>query len=451
MGSAKKEFNVCVIGGGLAGLSAAHYLVRYGVRDVVVLERRSRFGGLLLSEVINGFTFDAGGSHIVFSRSADVVKEMLSMLDAPIVTHRRNSKVRYGDMYVKYPFEVGIGALPPQEKFECLKSVIDAYVRRVSRETRPPTNFLEWIRYVFGDAIAEKYLIPYNRKLWKTDLRKITLEWVGGRVPNPPLDDVIRAAVGLEVEAYKHQLIFSYPALGGIEALIKSLVKLLRRECVKLVGGSEVSSISPHDGRLDVSCRNGLSLRCRAIIYTAPLSRGGAILKDVLGRYATELRRLKSVSLVVTGVGLEGVAPPYHWIYFPGEGTIFHRVGILSNYSPANAPPNSVALIAETSVRNLGSHTIEAIESSVLDGLKVLNIVADGAVRVVKSWVWEDAYVLYDKDRDEVLRKVLPELRSSHIFPHGRFGSWSYMNMDAVLESSRCLARELTEFLSKVR
>src|SRR6202012_3475643 len=48
---------------------------------------------------------------------------------------------------------------------------------------------------------------------------------VEGRVPNPPVEDVVKAAVGVETEGYTHQLYFHYPAHGGIESLPRAMGK----------------------------------------------------------------------------------------------------------------------------------------------------------------------------------------------------------------------------------
>jgi len=38
-----------------------------------------------------------------------------------------------------------------------------------------------------------------------------------------PLEDVIKAALGVESEGYTHQLYYNYPAHGGIESLPRAL------------------------------------------------------------------------------------------------------------------------------------------------------------------------------------------------------------------------------------
>jgi len=62
-----------ILGGGLSGLSLARLLHERG-DEVVVLEAEEQYGGLCRSLTENGFTFDIGGSHIIFSRDKEVLR-----------------------------------------------------------------------------------------------------------------------------------------------------------------------------------------------------------------------------------------------------------------------------------------------------------------------------------------------------------------------------------------
>ena len=87
----------------------------------------------------------------------------------------------------------------------------------LKRRTEKPKNLEEWCHKNFGRSISEKYLIPYNKKIWKFQLDKIGTEWVE-RIPKPPTKDVIKSSLGISTEGYKHQLYFYYPKKGGIES-----------------------------------------------------------------------------------------------------------------------------------------------------------------------------------------------------------------------------------------
>ncbi|MEM3479925.1 MAG: NAD(P)/FAD-dependent oxidoreductase, partial [Candidatus Bathyarchaeia archaeon] len=67
-----------------------------------------------------------------------------------------------------------------------------------ARRDRIPKNLSEWIYSFFGKWIAERYLVPYNLKIWKRPLEEIDVDWVYtlGRLPIPDWRDVVRSAMG---------------------------------------------------------------------------------------------------------------------------------------------------------------------------------------------------------------------------------------------------------------
>ena len=157
-----------ILGGGLAGLSLGYFLHQKDY-DFLILERNPETSGLLKSIQIEGFTFDVGGSHIIFSKDKEILNFMVSLLGDNVIRNRRNTKILYKGHYVKYPFENGLADLPKRDNFECLYYFVQNLIAKEKGLLKPPTNMKEWFYYTFGKGIAEKYLIPYNEKIWKFD------------------------------------------------------------------------------------------------------------------------------------------------------------------------------------------------------------------------------------------------------------------------------------------
>jgi protoporphyrinogen oxidase len=285
------------------------------------------------------------------------------------------------------------------------------------REKDKPKNLLEWFYYVFGRAITEKYLKPYNEKLWKTDLRKITLEWVGNRVPNPPVEDILKSCVGIPTEGYKHQLRFYYPLEGGIETLARNLAK----HC-NIVTNERIERIE-RDGEKFI-LKGKREYVCDKVVSTAPI--------DVTARMLGMKVKLSYNPLTVVGIGGKGDLPDFHWVYVPDDDVIFHRVAFLHNYSPNMAPENRINIIAEVSGK--------AEVDEVLEGLERIGF--DVEPEICLKWEWDYAYIVYDESYSQVeeIRRFLIE---NGVIPFGRFGNWEYLNMDAVWIKAKKLAREL--------
>ena len=64
MNGHSKAQKVIVIGAGIAGLSAASYLVENGVSEIVLLESRERIGGRIQTVTENGKPLDLGAEWI---------------------------------------------------------------------------------------------------------------------------------------------------------------------------------------------------------------------------------------------------------------------------------------------------------------------------------------------------------------------------------------------------
>ncbi|MET1124065.1 MAG: FAD-dependent oxidoreductase [Archaeoglobaceae archaeon] len=410
--------DVAIIGAGLAGLSAAHFLREHDLR---IFEATERPGGLLKSEKVEGYVFDIGGSHIIFSRDPETLREMVSLFDH--VSHIRRTLIHYKGRLIEYPFENGIYALPKRERFEILRD----FVQNMMSKKGKPANLLDWFLYVFGERITESYLKPYNEKIWKRDLREIRLDWVD-RVPNPPIDDVLRAAVGIRTHGYTHQLRFFYPLEGGIETFARSLADGKNITC------NERAKIRFEDGKPVVSGEV-----FDVAVYTAPLSEVPELVEG--GR---EVRRdadkLDYNSLTVVGIGCKGRLPNFHWLYVPDEDIVFHRLANLSNYSPYMSPEGRISLIAEIS--HVGE--IRGAESEVAEGIEKLGF--DVEIEVIRSWTWKYAYVVFTGDSAEAAERIRRFLLSRRCIPFGRFGYWDYLNMDGVWKAARGLRESVGRY-----
>ena len=79
----------------------------------------------------------------------------------------RNSQISIDGQYIHHPFEANIWNFTIDEQIEYLKSIANA---GCNRGTLEPNHFTEWIRWKLGDRIAEKYMLPYNSKIFGNEL-----------------------------------------------------------------------------------------------------------------------------------------------------------------------------------------------------------------------------------------------------------------------------------------
>jgi protoporphyrinogen oxidase len=425
-----------ILGGGLTGLVVASDLCSQ--YDVEVLEKEPECGGLCRSLKERGFTFDYGGAHILFSRDVTYMDYVRSILGDNCGRGRRENKVLYKGAYVKYPFENGLSDLLSKEDiFECLYHYL-------KNDYPEPANFAEWMYHTFGKGITEKYLLPYNEKIWNYPPDKMSLHWVEGRIPKPPLEDVVKSAIGIPTEGYTHQLYFCYPKQGGIQSVIHGIAERIPQGAI--VNHFEVRSVSREGDQWVVS--NGVRERKYDILVsTIPVFELTKALDDVPAEVQSAVAGLRYSSLITVMVALKSrCVPDYTAVYVPDKGFRPNRIAFPHVFSSGNCPPGKSSVVAEITA-NKGDGTWELsdedISQHVIDGLTAKGLVAPATVEFVRVRRSKYAYVVYDLAYLENVRRVREYVTSLGVRLCGRFAEFEYLNMDACADRARSLASEL--------
>jgi protoporphyrinogen oxidase len=403
--------------------------------DVLVLEAEEAIGGLCRSRTGDGFCFDTGGSHIIFSRDSEVLGFMLSVLGENRAERKRNTKIFYKDRFVKYPFENGLSELPREDLYLCLSEYIKTLIAGEKGELPPVVSFRDWIYTTFGAGIAECYLMPYNRKIWNYPPEQMSAHWVEGRVPRPPVEDIIRSAIGIETEGYTHQAVFSYPLHGGIEALVRAIAEPVMDRVTCGFGASRIRR-TPGGWEITDGTR---TVRAGKLISTIPLQNLLPALDGVPDAVREALGALRYNSVCSVFIGVRGEVPPISWLYVPMPETgLFNRVSFPSNFSTAVAPEGCSSVLAEITYNDgdpVTGMTDDEIIGHVISSLESMGLIRKDAV--VSSGIARHrfAYVVYDLDYLKNIRTVRDYCREIGIDLVGRFARFEYLNMDGCIRN----------------
>jgi protoporphyrinogen oxidase len=265
----------------------------------------------------------------------------------------------------------------------------------------------------------------------------MSAHWVDGRIPRPPVEDIIKSAIGIETEGYTHQAVFSYPRSGGIEALVKAIAEPVREFIATDAPGTSVR----RRGDGFTIRAGGQEFQADRVVSTIPLPALLPCLDDVPADVQEACRGLRSTALLSVCIGIRGEVPPYSWVYVPSpEIGLFNRVSFPSNYSPAVAPEGHSSILAEiTCMREdpFFSAPDTEVVSHVLAGLAKMGIL-DDPKKVVSTSVERSpfAYVVYDLGYLEKIARVRGFCENRGIHLVGRFSQFEYLNMDGVIRSA---------------
>lgn len=422
---------ICILGAGLAGLSAAYHLKD----NYIIFDKENYVGGLCRTEFTDGFGFDYA-IHILYSRDPYVINLIQSkLLKDNLTIQPRSSWIYSKGIYTRYPFQANTYGLPVETVKECLLGVIAAtYENRHLN----PKNFEEWVYATFGEGIAKHFMIPYNKKQWAVDLKKMTDAWIRDRVMTPALDEVIEGALIDQKRKFGPNAVFWYPKEGGIEALPQAFLKLLDRSKIHL--NSEVVKIYWKERK--VVLRNATEeYSYDKLIYTLPLPRLINLMSPDLPmalKEAVERLEYNTIYGINLAVKRGGISDK-HWIYFPEDKYLFHRISFPMNFSPSMAPKGCSSItveVAESRHRKIpkGKRLVERVIS---DLIMARVIEKDDQIELKSILILAPAYIIYTHTHQKDVDLIREFLEKNNIFTCGRFGKWEYLNMDHSILSGK--------------
>jgi len=429
------SFDKAILGAGWAGLLIAQREQKIGIKNLTLIEadKKENFGGLLKSIVIDGFTFDIGGPHLIFSKDKTILSEIVKLLGENCSLKVRNNFVYYDNEFVPYPFENGIYKLSPEKRVKFIKGIIERMIYIAKNDVWKPETFLDWIIGFFGDYMANEYLIPYNKKIWKRPLDKIASDWVfiPGRLPFPNLEAMIKSAAGIPNIGYEEQANFYYPKRGGIQSLFNSLFDKVINNGIRIIDNERITKIDMlPNGKFLINEK----FEVKKIVNTIPLPE----ILTSLGKndeYYNLANKFDYNSVVIVGVAINSKTPEQTTIYVPDPKIIFHRYTWMSSLIPSSDPSKS-NLIAEITVPKGERIDTKKIKLETIKNLADIGAIKDeNDVIFSKAWINKYGYPIYTLDHNYVRNEATHILKENGIISVGRWGSWHYWNTDMVYKA----------------
>lgn len=433
-----------ILGGGLSAISLAYFLQHSDkIDEIDILEKDEVLGGICRTYVKNGIEYDVG-PHIIFSKNKEILGLMNNLLGENKEKHRRSNRILHKKRFVQYPFENDLSKLPQEDIDYCVNSFIHNPF-----ENYEATNMLQFFLKTFGEGITNTYLRPYNEKIWKFDPAFMDTQMVE-RIPKPPKEDIIRSAKGETIDGYLHQLYFTYPKHGGTEALIKAFIaKLCSR--VKIHTNAKVIGVEKTSKGYRVDTSAGV-FDSDKVVSTIPANEFCHIYKDK--RKPQEILdtadnlRYNSIAICVINVKKDYAGDNYAFMV-ADKNVKFHRISKLDFMGNGYHIDDTTTYMAEITYRkndlNDKASDAELIEK-VIEGLKIIGFIdSKDDINFTDLKRFEYAYVIYDLKHRKNMDSIKAYFEKQGIFLNGRFGSFEYLNMDAVIQRSK----ELSERIEK--
>ena len=410
-----------ILGAGIAGLGASYSLYKRGERSIV-FEKDNTYGGLCGNFKIDGFRFDRF-VHFTFSND-ERVNAIFNASSPDVYKYKPETYNVYKGLWIKHPAQNNLYPLSQEEK----DLIINDFLVRKSADSTPLNNYEDWLRLQFGDYFAEHFPMVYTRKYWMKEARELRTEWVGQRVYQPSVEEVIIGSKTTETPNTYYAKEMRYPKYGAYKQFLKIMA-----EVSDIRYNKEVGKINPITKVVFFS--DGESIEYKRLISSLPLPEMVKIVEEIPEEVVKAVNKLECTCGYHVSIALKTKnIPPYLWWYIYDEDNLSARVHSPSMKSPDNAPEGCSSLQMEVYCKQ-GEYTDQEIKEKTVGKLVERGFIKEEDILFVHLGYEKYANVIFTEPIYESRKIVREYLASVGIETIGRFGEWDYLWSDQSLVS----------------
>jgi protoporphyrinogen oxidase len=428
-----ESIDYLVVGAGVSGLSFANWLRAEAAArgrpapELLVLEAEAEPGGYCRTVSQAGFVWDYSGHFFHFRRPEIEAWLRERMPGADVRTVVKRSFIRFGGRDIDFPFQKNIHQLDRDDFIDCLHGL---YFRAAAGQGGP-RSFKEMLEQRFGAGICERFLVPYNEKLYACDLDALDPDAMGRFFPHADMADIVRNMKRPDNTSYNAT--FTYPREGAFE-YVRALLHDLPAEAVSC--GEPLVRL---DLAGQVATTPRRQIRYRRLVSSAPLPRLCRLAGLDFDEGAFSWNQVLVFNLGFDRKGADGV----HWIYFPARELSFYRVGFYDNIHGGDR----MSLYVEIGAPAGAALDLEALRARVLADLARERIVADHRLVAWHSVLLDPAYVHITGRSLAEARRVRAVLEAAGVYSVGRYGAWTYCSIEDNMIETRELAARFAPLL----
>jgi len=291
-----------VIGGGPAGIKAAHVLVKSGV-ETTLLESAEVLGGLASSFDVQGVRIERY-YHFICKGDDDLV----ATLDELGLSHRlhwRDSRMAYYVDGRLYPFltPVELMRFRPLRFHDRVRAGLAVKLaQRMKEDDLAPRRAVEWLRRMFGDAAYRVIWEPLMRFKFAEHAPEISAAWIWARM--------VRLSRS-RTSPWREELGY---VDGGSRVVLEGLGRDFEGRGGRLVLKAPVEQILIEDGRATGVRVGGETIPADAVISTVTTSRFRQLAQGLDGPYVRALERIPTIGIFCLFLRLKRRVTPFFWV-----------------------------------------------------------------------------------------------------------------------------------------
>jgi protoporphyrinogen oxidase len=437
LGEARLKNGVAILGSGMAGLGAANRL-RESARSGTIFEKKRYAGGHTMSHRRDGYVFDEG-PHVSFTRNERLRAMFEKAVGRDLVQVDAYIDNYWQGHWIRHPVITNMHGLPVETTTACIRDYVEA---KTVSEPRI-ANYEDWLVASYGRAYAETFPMRYTEKYHTTGAANLSTDWVGPRLYQASLEEVLRGALAPESPNIHYVQDYRYPAHDGFIAF---LAHLIGDSAIRLE--HEVTGIDPRGRELRFA--NGVHAGYDALVSSVPLPELVPMIDGAPRDVREAAARLACTSVVLVNLGVDRPdVSRASWTYFYDAEFPFSRVSFPRTFSPHVVPEGAGSIQAEVyfSARYRPLEVPpETLIEPVIEGLRRCGTIRPGdRILFREAMLIPYANIIFDLERAAALEVVHGYLDEVGIAWCGRYGDWGYLWTDEAFESGeRAAERALT-------
>ncbi|MCE5229556.1 FAD-dependent oxidoreductase [bacterium] len=431
-----------VIGGGIAGLTAALCMAESGRWRPLVIERENVAGGLARSLDVHGLTSDLG-PHRIHTEIPEVSRFIDRVAQPSLMRVRRRSRIYLRGKYLPYPpnpiqMAMHLGPLR-------MAGFTASFLAQKLGGGEPDETYDSLMRRAFGKSLYDFLLRPYSAKTWKIDPAELHADTARVRISAGNLTRMLLSHFRREQAGSETALKEFRYVRGGAQSLVRHLLESAEAIGTRFEPGREVRAL-----RLDEHERVSAAIHAATNDEDERAATGDVYLSTaplpiLLGKLLPEIPSLAEARRAAAGLEYLNMIFVFlivdrprisddNWLYFPEPHLIFNRGYEAKNFDASLGPDDKTILCLEITTR--AGDALEKSSDDDLAAQAVEQIVATGLIKaseIVARAVQRIpfAYPLYKLDYKERLDAAFAGLaRVENLVTLGRQGLFNHNNMD---------------------
>jgi protoporphyrinogen oxidase len=322
---------------------------------------------------------------------------------------------------------MNIHELPKEDFIDCLYDLF----HRDEKENY--SSFEDMLYGKFGKSITEKFLKPYNEKLYACNLNELDTDAMGRFFPYANPEQIIDNMKKSSVQTYNST--FDYPKQGA-QFFINILLERIDRN--KILLNSYVKSI---DIVNKIAAINGEEYRFEKLINTIPLNQFIKLLPTDYTSIDDGTLSCNKVLVFNLGFDKEPIDKNVHWTYIPMKSVNFYRCGFYNNI----LGDERLSMYIEIGYKENDCIDVDKQLNLTLENLRDLGIITDHKLISYNSLIINPGYVHITDASNKKVKELREKLGAKQIYTIGRYGKWTYCSIEDCMVDAIGLAMKKNE------